>query len=231
MYNVQFKKRNLKSFGGFTLLELVVVVAVMAILGVIFTDILIQTLRGENKVKAINRTKQNGQMVLERLTNEIRSAKAVVCVGKLDPLNVSDDTIVLYNYTQDNDGNINKKSYRRFVFVKSDIATQRNGSIVSDSFNEGDFDSVNIPPEQICTMPIVDQTKVNVTDTDRVTGVSVSFDLVSPVFKRDIKTGYNETVTVRFRASAGVSAGYAYETTVKEGGILFVTTVGVRGIQ
>lgn len=210
---------------GFTLLEMVVVIAVMGVLGVIFTDILVQTLRGENKVKALNRVKQNGQMVLERLTNEIRQAQNIVCAGQFVPYSQgANDTLVVFT----------QGIYKRFMFIKADLPSSRNGAILMDSFTENDTGQLYKTPANMCTsLPRFTQRQINLTDPDPVTGVSISFDGYPPppLFNRSVKEGYNDIVTIRFRVSAGVKAGSAYETTVKDGGILFATSVGARGKQ
>ncbi len=205
---------------GFTLVELLVVVAIMVVLGLIFTDTLIQSFRGQSKVKAINLIKQNSQVTLDKIANEIRQAEAVVCVSAHDttnnPNNIPTDTIVIAR-----NGNFIRY---RFYEAKS-TSPQANGYIA--------MDYTSSPSENACKNE-AQLSQTSLTDQNLSAGISVVRDGSSPVFSWDRKeseTGYNDLVTVKFRATAGIGAGETYENTVQEGGILFNTTIQVRGGQ
>jgi prepilin-type N-terminal cleavage/methylation domain-containing protein len=224
---------NNKKILGFTLIELIVVVAIMAILGVIFTDILIQAIRGQNKIKAINAVKQNGQVVMDKLSNEIRQAEKLVCIGKsiLSPV---DNTIVTYN------GGV----YSRYRLISPQPISNptQNGVITrndfSDEFIVRDVNG-NFNEQDLCTVADITSTPLtNLSDTNTVSGVSLNFnknDLGNsqPVFSKTASSeaGFGETIIIQFSATSGVGAGYTYDVTLKEGGILFKTAVGIRGGQ
>lgn len=198
---------------GFTLIELIVVIAIMGVLTLIITDTLIQTLRGENKVKILNQVKQNGQVVLDTMLNEIRRAKTVICIGDYDNDNI-DDTIVIF-------GN---EVYTRFRYVKpfpTDNPTA-NGYIRRDDFT--DQTSVMCSSEDIGSLQ-----SFILSSTDPLNGVSIKQDGLSPIFSENARSGYSSIITIRFRVAEGVRAGRTYETAVEEGGVLFTTTVQVRG--
>ncbi|MFH0937174.1 MAG: type II secretion system protein [Candidatus Daviesbacteria bacterium] len=196
---------------GFTLIELIIVIGVTGILAVVMTDVLTQTLRGQNKVKIINQIKQNGQSVLEKMTNEIRQAERVVCVGKITGSSGPDNTLVIFK----------NGVYTRFRFEPG--LTGQNGKITAQSWG---FESQS----NDCTAESsVSEPLLNLTDTDTKNGISIEPKDSEPIFTPDPKPGYNDNITIKFKATAGVEAGEAYEASVKEGGVLFTTSVGVKG--
>lgn len=224
---IVFNKKN----KGFTLVELLVVISIMVVLGVIFTNILIETLRGKNKVNAINQVKQNGQVVLDKLSNEIRSAEKVVCVGRFNEggLHVLDigaqglepnDTIVVFN----------NGTYSQFRFIKP-YPTGRipsNGRIQKVAFTRTDLpdgtqDSALCLDQDIKTGSNLRQ---SLTDMDIKNGVSID-----TLNNENIFDQRGDSVIIKFTASAGVRAGYAYDVTVQDGGVPFTTSVQTRGIK
>jgi prepilin-type N-terminal cleavage/methylation domain-containing protein len=66
-----------KSRKGFTVVELLVVVALVAILSAVATDIFIHVTRAYNKANVIAEIEQNGTLVLASMGNEIRDAATV----------------------------------------------------------------------------------------------------------------------------------------------------------
>lgn len=220
-------KKSLPDVGqGFTLIELLVVVAIMLILGVIFTNILIESLRGRNKVNAINQVKQNGQIVLDRLSNEIREAEKIICVGKYTGRNNPNgstfsykDTVVIFK-----DGAF---SQFRFIEPKPYFTPPVNGYIQKGDFTGTDV-LTSIPSSDYCTN--IDPPPAHpyqfLTDTDLQKGISVSALNLGNVFEQR-----GDSVIIKFAASAGIKAGYAYDVTVADGGIPFTTSVQARGIK
>lgn len=224
---VQMNKIIIKK-QGFTLIELLVVVTILVIMGVIFTNILIESLRGRNKVNAINQVKQNGQVVLDKLSNEIREAEKIVCVAKYTGAGQNSgnakDTIVIFK-----NGTF---SQFRFFEPKPITAPTVNGSIRKMDFTSADLideDLENIvASSNLCTeyTPPPENFNQSLTDADSQKGVSVNLLDSQNVFEQR-----NDSVIIKFSASAGVKAGYAYDVTVKDGGVPFTTSVQVRGIK
>lgn len=205
---------------GFTIIELLVVVSIMAILGVIFTNILVDTIRGRNKVNAINQVKQNGQVVLDKLSNEIRDADGIVCVDKFGGGGGSKDTIVITTggiYTQ----------FRLFPPIPQGNPTS-NGYIQKGTIHPDDVNLNNNTPGNLCTSTTIPITQLRqfLTDSDPKNGVSVDVTPGEDVFEQN-----GNNIMIKFNASAGVLAGSAYDVTVAEGGIPFSTSVQVRGIR
>lgn len=229
--NVLIKKNKQK---GFTLVELLVVISIMVVLGVIFTNILIDTLRGKNKVNAVNQVKQNGQVVLDKLSNEIRDAEKIVCVGKYSGTGANigllvNDTIVIFK-----NGTFSQFRFHQPFPI---LAPSTNGYIRKVDFTATDL--VNAEPDNpantvigsnLCTT--VDTpgfgTNLNqkITDTDPKNGVSINILNGENIFEQR-----GDSVIIKFAGSAGVKAGYAYDVSVKDGGVPFTTSVQTRGIK
>lgn len=219
-------KKTHSANNGFTLTELLVAVVIMVVIGVVFTNFLIESLRGRNKVSAINQIKQNGQVVMDQLSNEIRGAEQVICVNKSQsyPVNTGTykDTMVIFK----------NGTYSLFRFFAP--TSFQNGYIQKVDFTANDVISISLG---LCTN-MSPNTGSNLrhylTDTDTRNGVSINtaIDLsYPPPSQANIFEQIGDNIIIKFRASAGVQAGYAYDVTVVEGGIPFSTSVQVRGIK
>ncbi|HBQ50639.1 hypothetical protein A3B42_02535 [Candidatus Daviesbacteria bacterium RIFCSPLOWO2_01_FULL_38_10] len=92
---------------GFTLVEMIMVMAIVAIVGVILVMIFANTLRGSSKAQILSVIKQNGQAVLGTMDNAIRNADNVVCPPDSTPT----DTLVV----------VKNGIYTRFRFINNSI--------------------------------------------------------------------------------------------------------------
>lgn len=181
----------MKKEGAFTLIEILVVIAITAIVGVILVVIFANTLRGSNKSQALAVIKQNGQALLENLDKNIRAADNVVCVTS------SGQTLVM----------VKKGVYTRYRIIPPDVSS--NGSIQQDNPVQPTppdsrnnvlvfVDNVN----GICNDldPLV--SPVTLTDTNPSSGVSVD----SGSFSRNQASGYKDTIGLSFILKPGISA-------------------------
>lgn len=210
---------------GFTLIELIIVVTITTLLGVLLSSVLLQTFKGENKVAVISKVKQNGQLVMDNLANQIRTSDKIVCVGGGDP---NSDTLVIYK----------QGVYTRYRFFKPQVASKLNGYIASDTYTADDFPNLSPTPTPDpsdpsgnlnigCSSSLFTSRTVSLTDKDPINGISIDSD-TNKIFSRDYKPGYTDTITIKFKAYAGVSSGSSYDVTVSEGGILLTTTAEAR---
>ncbi len=69
----------MKNSKGFTLVELLVVIAVSSVLLLLLTQIFFSSLKGNNKAQALAIIKQNGASVLDEIDLSVRNADNVVC--------------------------------------------------------------------------------------------------------------------------------------------------------
>lgn len=62
---------------GFTLIEMVVSIAIIAVVGVALTEVFIATIRSNTKTELLKDVKQNGEFALEIMTRMIQNAKEI----------------------------------------------------------------------------------------------------------------------------------------------------------
>lgn len=197
---------------GFTLAEILVVIAITAIVGTILVLIFTNTLRGSAKAQILSAIKQNGQAVLENMDKTIRNADDVVCVSSNPPntlVVVRDGVYTRYRIalSSDNAGSAPSACVGR-------LGIGKNGCIVWDNpTSQG-------TPQGMCDDPMPSADIL--TDTDTKTGVSI----VSGSFSSSKPAGYNAAVTVEFKLKPG--AGAPAVITGQIDPVAFRTTIELR---
>lgn len=73
------KRQNLTY--GFTLLEVLVTVAIIGVLFIIASSIFINTIRSANKANATNEAKENASLVIEALNRDVRNSTGAAVSG------------------------------------------------------------------------------------------------------------------------------------------------------
>ncbi len=207
---------------GFTLVEILVVMAILALVGGLILTIFTQTLRGNNKSQIIATIKENGQAVLENISQTIRNADNVDC-----PV-IQPESTFAYSNTLVIDS---KGIYTRYKFIAP--SPTANGMIQQDNpvkqivnnIEETSPQFVNrvCGPNDPMSQPVV------LTDTKVDTGVSVFPDPADPspyVFKRDRPSGFKDQVTIKFLAKPGLSAFPAVAGQIDP--VTFQTTIELR---
>lgn len=86
----QKSKRKAQNF-GFTLVEMLVVVGVVAVVGMMAVNLFFATLKGSTKTAVLNEVKQNGDYALSVMEKMVRNAKS------LSPLTGQTGTITIIN--------------------------------------------------------------------------------------------------------------------------------------
>lgn len=194
---------------GFTLIEILVAMAIVAIIGVIFVTIFANTLRGSNKSQVLAVIKQNGQAILENISKSIRGADSIVCKSN------SGDVLTI----------IKNGSYTRFRFVPPAVGSngiiQRDNPVQPSTAPE---DNIQLFLSTICTDPMgTDSSQVDtLTDTNTQSGVSVTTGL----FERSRQSGFKDSITVSFTLGPGVNVPAAIAGQIDP--IPFQTTIGLR---
>ncbi len=224
-------KRDLwSSQKGFSIVEALVVAAIVGIMGVILTDLLSRTINGGNKTELLNNVKQNGQVTLNNMIDTMRQSTKVVCAGTIMASSANVITII------EKDGR-----YGRFHFYPPTAGT--NGYIqhefLVDYNNNSSPPDPTIDPTLFCsTLSWVNygggptgyiedplSAPTTLTDTDPSTGISVS----DCVFTWAPAPGAQDVVKVDMHIKAGVSAPTDYTSQVGDAnGLEFTTSVQLQ---
>lgn len=218
---------------GFTLAEILVAMAIIAVVGTMLVVIFANTLRGSNKSQILSNIKQNGQAVLENMDKTIRGADNV-CVSN----GGSGSTLVV----------IKDGTYTRYRFVPQDnvngaigncgsLTDPVNGCIQQDNTIQPTppatrsdiqvfIDGLCQTDTDLLTPPVI-----TLTDTNSQSGVSVipvkdALGRDLPIFVRNILPGFKDNVTIRFALKPGVQAPSIVSSQIDP--VAFDTTVGLR---
>lgn len=195
---------------GFTLVEMLVVIAVLSVASMLILTIFTRTLRGGNKAQITESIKQNGQLVLELVDKTIRNAERVVC-----PAN-SDTTLVV----------VNGGLYTKFRFVSP--TSSLNGYIQQETFNLPSAPPAGSDPNlyirnfetTLCVDPM--QNPQVITDTNPQSGASI----YNGLFTRVVSAGFKDQVAIEFDVRGGVQAPAAVTGQIDPAG--FQTTIQLR---
>lgn len=206
------RKIKLKN-SGFTLVEILVVLAVLSIVGVLVLTIFSRSLRGNNKSQIIVALKQSGQNSLEMMDRGIRNADNLVCVSKEISANpaVGNTAVIVKNgvYTR-----------YRFVIPPNDSFS---GLIRQDNPIPANIEEDNpvVFVRRVCNPedPMASESLV-LTDTNTQSGVS----LANGTFTRSQLSGFKDSVTIKFvlipapqtpKAIANEIDPVSFETTIQ----------------
>jgi prepilin-type N-terminal cleavage/methylation domain-containing protein len=170
---------------GFTLAEIMVVIAVVAIMGTVLTEIFIRTFRASGKAQILATMKKNGEVILQKMNNDIRTAENItLCDLNQDANN---DAIILEN----RDG-----TYKRYHFIKESISPKINGQVESDT-----PDLTNVLKANYCITPILSPAILS--DGSSANGISIDVPDSGNFFSESFD---NREVTIAFKVKPSVAA-------------------------
>lgn len=215
---------------GFTLVELLVVIGILAVFGTMLLTIFTRTLKGSNKSQLITEIKQNGQSALELMDKTIRNADGFICKGSLV-------TVV--------PGVIPANAYRIIVLVKAGFYTRyqfvdptasplANGLIKQDNpvktvitvaspLCPTGLETDDCFASRVCTAgDALVAPVLTLTDTNVKTGVSIE----NGYFQQEKDPGSKDRITINFNAKPGKDAPQSVAGQVDA--VNFQTTVQLR---
>lgn len=163
---------------GFSLLEVIITISIIAVVGLISSTILTRTYRTNSDAEVISKFKQNGQLALNTIIETIRMAEGVVCYGVNNGKN---DRIVVHGL----DGK--DTMFRFFDPVPPSGKITTNGYIAK-------YEGVSGDPKFFCTTTTPTGTKSDITDINIDTGVSIS----EGEFVKLTNTVSKDAVTIKF---------------------------------
>lgn len=155
-----------KLLQGFTLIELIVVIALMGIVLVIGANIFVSVLRSNNKVLITTRVREEGNRALDLMGRSIQNAASLYypttdgCV----------DYIILKNKTTNLANVVGGAPYSRFTFV--DGSGTNDGYV---AFNTDATDPANLASAGLALTPITPNSGPNAVDVDPSSQFCVQF--------------------------------------------------------
>lgn len=191
---------------GFTLVELLVVIGIMAIIGGIATDLFVSIFKGANKANVINEVKQNGNLALDIMERSIRNAKTARIGG---PDSFPDSQFLILQDINDN--------YIQFHIINPTPTPPKNGKVTIATGVTLDADN-----------KLPSSSEKEITNTDPIGGISIlsgSFSVVCPTPPAN-SPAY---VSIDFRAAQGQGAPSRQDYIIGgASGLTFQTTVSLR---
>lgn len=203
---------------GFTLVEILVVIAVVSVVGVIITTIFIRSLRGSNKAQIISQIKQNGQIVLENMDKTIRNADNLVCAS-----NNPDNTLVIRKsglYTRYRVALPQNNTVPVVCLANGCIAHDNPSKQIDQATGKEETDPLLI--QRVCLPNDSMQQAAVLTDTNSQTGVKI----VSGSFTPNKLPGFKNAVKISFVLGPGSEAPEAVAGQIDP--VTFETTVQLR---
>lgn len=211
---------------GFTLIEMLVVLAILSIFGTLIVTIFSRTLKGGNKSQIISSIKQNGQAVLETMDKTIRNADNVVCLSNDNRtiIVVKNGTYTRYRIGLKTDISATPDNYP--LSCQQDEQLNANGCIIQDNPGKQIISGAEeTDPAFVSRVCLPQDTMAKATvlsNTQLQTGVMV----VSGSFLPDKSSGYKDQITIRFALNAGVNASAAAIGQIDD--VNFQTTIQLR---
>jgi len=192
---------------AFTLVEMLVVIGILSIAGVLVLAIFSSNLRGSNKAQILGSIKQNGQSVLESMTNAIRNADNIVCTS-LNP----DNTLVI----------VKIGTYTRYRFIVASSGSE-NGVIKQDN-PVPTIEEINptVFINRVCNPQDPMPEAIILTDSNVQNGVSV----ISGSFSRNKSAGFKDNLKITFTLSPATLALPSVAKQIDD--VIFETTIQLR---
>lgn len=198
--NFRFQISDFKLKDGFTIIEILVVIAVLSVIAVIFTEIFLRSVRGNNKAQLISKMKQEGQAALALFDTTLRNAEVIICPFlPVSGGESSSQTLIVKN----GDGYIRVK-FKDPMPVDNPTV---NGYIYQDSATECDA------VDPVTPLSVIDSGS---------TGVSIS----NGEFIRTKSPGYPDILNISFTVNPGVGWQKAVASTIDP--VEFKTTIRLR---
>lgn len=208
---------TVKLSNGFTLMEMLVVVAVLSIFGIILTQIFVRSLTGSYKVQILSAIKQNGQAALEAMDKNVRGADAIICPTLTSP---SADTLMI----------VKNGVYTRYRLVPPSppVSPTINGYLAQDTPL---VDPLNPDLNALCPETAIMSSPVIITDnqssyTGNKIGVSLIGDPLGSGFRREAQAGVKDLVVISFQVVPGVQVPRALGSQIDP--VRFTTTIELR---
>jgi prepilin-type N-terminal cleavage/methylation domain-containing protein len=176
---------------GFSLIEVMISIAIIAVIGVISVAIFTQTLRTSSQTEILSKLKQNGEQAVNVMDDTIRNAEAVVCYGPSEiPNRTRNDRIVIRTL---------QGKYIKFRFVDPTIA---NGKVTGNGYIVRQEGLNPALLSTFCTSSFTTTNEIAISNNADSSGVSIS----DGQFIRKSGNLSKDTINVSFNVNQTKSA-------------------------
>lgn len=176
-------------YKGFSLVEVMVAITIIAVIGTITSTILTRSYKAGTDTTKISKLKQNGDLAVNQITDVIRTAEAVICYGGTA---TRKNSMVVRTM---------QGKYVKFKFV--DSPTPTGGKTTSNGYIAK---QENLSPSNqaiFCTDSLLTPTAVPITNQNPTSGVNIS----EGEFIKLTNTVSKDTVTIKFNVNDNLTAG------------------------
>lgn len=170
---------NRRSGKGFTLIEVVIAITIIAVIGVITSTILTRSYRVGSSTVSISKLKQNGDLAVNQMADTLRTAEAVVCYG--GTVSRKDQIVVRTILGK----------YIKFRFVDPVIVS---GTVTVNGYIAKQENLNPVDQANFCSSGLVTPTAVDITNKDSESGVNVT----DGAFTKLTQTVSKDTVSIEF---------------------------------
>lgn len=185
---------------GFSLLEVLIAVTIIAVLGLIITGILSQTFRGSAKVELLGKVRENGQTALNRIHDVVSNSEKVICAASITTLDGSQPA-------DPNSSLVVSRGGQVIRFVMHHQLSNANGYIEEEVLS---VLNPNTPQSTYCET-YASSGNFSSFATTRITD-SVNLSLNSGTFTLNPEAGFKDVVTVSFFLSPAVNSPLGFES-------------------
>ena len=201
---------------GFTIVELLIILAVVSVLGVVLVDVFLRSIRGSDKARILAKLQQNGQVAMDNMDKAIRGSEAVLC-PRSSTVGVGPFPRILMI--------VREGQYTRFRFKEP--TSDQNGKVQIDYPNPSVDIFTNPSDEKIAIWESYCQ-GADAVPLDKLTDLTDASDngvsISEGSFIKNKKAGFKDIVTIFFKV--GPSLKLINQQAVEP--VTFQTTVEVR---
>lgn len=194
----------MKTKNGFSLVEVIIMIGILAVIGVITSTILTRTYRAGSQSETISKLKQNGDLAIKMMDETIRKAETVVCYDPTAPV----QSLVVRTQSG---------TYTKFRFVDpvppSGTPTQNGFIVKQENLSSADLAS-------FCTTTLASPPEIPITNNNSASGVSVT----GGQFLKIAGTQGKDTITISFNVNPSLKSG----GTLQSETAFIQTTVQIR---
>lgn len=189
---------------GFTLIEVLVGVALIGVVAALISGVLNQTFKSDTKSTLLQTVKQNGQNAISVIDQTIRSADTLICSTSNTATTVKDGIYTRIKF-------YNPPSSNGYIAIDNPTPGNDPGPMACNTIPQAGPPATRCP-DSFCTSDQPDSAKQVITDTSPRTGVSVLQPSNGVYFSKSPYPGSKTLIDINFSLSPGVNLERGFES-------------------